>query len=212
MIKVLTLIALDGCFIIKVEHRCKRTLQKRCAMLHTIGGNVMAKAGYTMQEIADTLGVNKSSVFRYLKKENIAPATKEGNTNYYDATTLQRLKQHFKANSGKETRKDILVETLQQQVRQLQAELADEKVRVDKQLQEKDNQINNLHKLLDQSQQLILNAQEENKKLLLNSRSSQSSIQDGEYKEQQSNDTDEVTPSESRAGAKKRKHKLWPFG
>ncbi len=177
-----------------------------------IGGSAMAKTGYTMQEIADTLGVNKSSVFRYLKKENIAPATKEGNTNYYDATTLQHLKQHFKTNNSKETKKDLLIETLQQQIKHLQEELNTEKDRNDKQLQVKDNQIKNLHKLLDQSQQLILNAQEENKKLLPNSRSSQSSIQDGEYEEKQNDNTAEATTSDPHAGAKKREHKWWPFG
>lgn len=187
MIKVLTLIALDGCFIIRVKVIAINIAE----MLRNVacnGRNIMNKKGYTMQEIADILGVNKSSVFRQLKKGNIAPAMKEGNTNYYNATTLKQLKQHFKANANKETKKDILVETLQQQVHQLQSELAEEKARTDKQLQEKDNQINNLHKLLDQSQQLILNAQEENKKLLPDTKDNQQ-VQAGEYREQSSSST-----------------------
>lgn len=157
-------------------------------MVHAIGGNVVTYRNYTMQEIADILGVNKSSVFRQIKKKNIAPAMKDGNTNYYDATTLKRLKQHFGESSAKESKKDILVETLQQQVRQLQSELDDEKARADKQLKEKDNQIRNLHKLLDQSQQLILNTQEENKKLLPSMKRNEP-VRNGEFKEKAVADT-----------------------
>lgn len=135
-------------------------MQKRCATLRRNGVIYVLKKHYTMQEIADRLGVNKSSVFRQLKKENIAPAMKEGNTNYYDAMVLQQLKQHFTTSNTKEpSKKDLLVETLQQQVHQLQQELESEKARADKQLQEKDNQIASLHKLMDQNQQLLLNEQ-----------------------------------------------------
>lgn len=135
-------------------------MQKRCATLQRNGVICMLKKHYTMQEIADRLEVNKSTVFRQLKKENIAPALKEGNTNYYDATVLQQLKRHFNAKDTKEpSKKDLLVETLQQQVQQLQQELESEKARADKQLQEKDNQIASLHKLMDQNQQLLLNEQ-----------------------------------------------------
>ena len=38
---------------------------------------------YTMQEMADILKVNKTTVYRYLKKKNIAPATVKSNTNHY---------------------------------------------------------------------------------------------------------------------------------
>lgn len=41
---------------------------------------------YTMQEIADNIGVNKTTVYRYIKKNNIANAMIQGNANYYDAT------------------------------------------------------------------------------------------------------------------------------
>lgn len=112
-----------------------------------------------MQEIANILKVNKSTVFRQLKKDNIEPAMKEGNTNYYDAIVLQQLKQHFQATNKEPSKRDLLVETLQQQVAQLQQELEKERVRSDKQLHEKDKQIESLHKLMDQNQQLLLNEQ-----------------------------------------------------
>ena len=49
-------------------------LQKRCAMLCTIL-EVSVLAGkdkmYTMQEMAESLHVNKTTVYRYLKKQSI---------------------------------------------------------------------------------------------------------------------------------------------
>ena len=51
---------------------------------------------YTMQEMADEIGINKTTVYRYIKKNNIADAMIQGNTNYYSAMTMKRLKKHFK--------------------------------------------------------------------------------------------------------------------
>lgn len=150
----------------------------------------MDHKGYTMQELANIIGVNKSTIFRYLKKESIAPATTNRNTNYYSATVLQHLKQHFQDHSQKETKHDQLIAIQQQQIRQLQQELDDEKTRADEQLHEKDDQIKHLHQLLDQSQQLILNAQEENKKLLPTA-VDKHDIQEGKYKEQVNQSMDE---------------------
>lgn len=52
---------------------------------------------------------------------------------------------------------------MQQQIIDLKQELNEEKIRADKQLAEKDNQIKGYQKLLDQNQQLLLN--EQNKEL-----------------------------------------------
>lgn len=54
--------------------------------------SVNSSKKYTMQEMADILKVNKTTVYRYLKKERIDPATVVSNTNYYDAMILKRLK------------------------------------------------------------------------------------------------------------------------
>lgn len=137
-----------------------------------------------MQEIADFIGVNKSSVYRFLRKENIKPATTRNNTQYYSAIAMQSVKKHFQANrtSEKKYPRDLLIESLQQQVAELKKELSEEKVRADTQLAEKDKQIQGYQKLIDQSQQLLLN--EQNKELATTA----NNIKEGKYSETVSSD------------------------
>lgn len=147
-----------------------RTLQfycvTHCATFNETEYATMVKTKdktYTMQEMADNVGVNKTSVYRFLKKENITPAMTKGNTNFYSATTMQRLKNHFKKGDTKaKTSKpsnDLLIETLQQQVKSLQEELSEEKSRNDKALSAKDTQIDELNSRLRESHQLQLGLQ-----------------------------------------------------
>lgn len=143
--------------------------------LRNIAGNgsvEMAKGKekkYTMQEMADILKVNKTTVYRYLKKKKIIPATVESNTNYYTATVLQQLKKHFSAdtttNTGSKSANDKLIEVLQQQVHRLQDELQNEKFRSDKALDAKDRQIDELNARLRESHQLQLGLQKKLKML-----------------------------------------------
>ena len=124
---------------------------------------------YTMQEMADVLKVNKTTVYRYLKKKKIAPATVESNTNYYNATVLQQLKKHFSVdatmNTSSKSANDRLIEVLQQQVHSLQEELQNEKFRSDKALDAKDRQIDELNSRLRESHQLQLGLQKKLKML-----------------------------------------------
>ena len=80
---------------------------------------------YTMQEMAEKLRVNKTTVYRYLKKQDIAPATTKSNANLYDATVLQRLKKHFNShnnsNEPKKSANEQLIASLQQQVTDLKS-------------------------------------------------------------------------------------------
>ncbi|OJI11589.1 hypothetical protein BJI45_00860 [Limosilactobacillus reuteri] len=98
-------------------------------------------------------------------KEGIAPATTKRNTNLYNATTLQRVKEHFSKknsnNSEKKAPNDLLIETLRQQVSSLQNELINEKSRSDKALIAKDKQIDDLNARLAESHQLQLGLQKE---------------------------------------------------
>lgn len=155
------------------------------------GGVVMEKdvrKHYTMQNMADISCVNKSSVYRFLKKKNIKPVTTEHNTQYYSSNTMQQVKKHFKtdnSNADKKSDHDLLLETLQQQVADLKKELAEEKVRADSQLKEKDKQIAGYQKLIDQSQQLLLN--EQNNKSLPDP---DKTVQEGSYSESKSNNKD----------------------
>lgn len=144
------------------------SLPKRCATIDETGELIMGKTNskyYTMQEMAGKVGVNKSTVYRYLLKEGIAPATTKRNTNLYNATTLQRVKEHFSKknsnNSEKKAPNDLLIETLRQQVSSLQNELINEKSRSDKALIAKDKQIDDLNARLAESHQLQLGLQKE---------------------------------------------------
>lgn len=143
-------------------------LPKRCATIDKAGELIMSKANskyYTMQEMAGKVGVSKSTVYRYLLKEGIAPATTKRNTNLYNATTLQRVREHFSKknsnNSEKKAPNDLLIETLRQQVSSLQNELINEKSRSDKALIAKDKQIDDLNARLAESHQLQLGLQKE---------------------------------------------------
>lgn len=144
------------------------SLPKRCATIDETGELIMSKTDskyYTMQEMAGKVGVNKSTVYRYLLKEGIAPATTKRNTNLYNATALQRVKEHFSKknsnNSEKKAPNDLLIETLRQQVSSLQNELINEKSRSDKALIAKDKQIDDLNVRLAESHQLQLGLQKE---------------------------------------------------
>lgn len=143
-------------------------MPKRCATIDETGELIMSKANskyYTMQEMAGKVSVNKSTVYRYLLKEGIAPATTKRNTNLYNATTLQRVKEHFIKKSSnnfeKKVPNDLLIETLRQQVSSLQNELINEKSRSDKALIAKDKQIDDLNARLAESHQLQLGLQKE---------------------------------------------------
>lgn len=140
---------------------------------------------YTMQEMADILKVNKTTVYRYLKKKNIAPATVKSNTNHYNATVLQQLKKHFKVSDTANVAKsanDRLIETLQRQVQSLQEELREEKVRADKQAEAKDRQISALNDRLQEAHQLQLGL-ENQLKMLPNKKVVEGETTDSEAKE-----------------------------
>ena len=163
---------------------------------------------YTMQEMATELRVNKTTVYRYLKKQGIAPTTTKSNANLYDATVLQRLKKHFNSgnssNEPKKTANELLIASLQQQVSDLKSELADEKKRSDKALQMKDDQINALNKLMDQNQQLLLNTQEENKRLLSLNPPKEKTVRDGNFRESKQSQDEKDNPVENRKSPKKK--------
>lgn len=138
-----------------------------------------------MQEMADILKVNKTTVYRYLKKKSIAPATVKSNTNHYNATVLQQLKKHFKASDTANVAKsanDRLIETLQLQVQSLQEELREEKVRADKQAEAKDRQISALNDRLQEAHQLQLGL-ENQLKMLPNKKVVEGETTDSEAKE-----------------------------
>lgn|SRR5699024_1476057 len=170
------------------------------------------KKYYTMQEMAEQTGVNKSTVYRYLSKESIAPATTKRNTNLYDAKTMQRLKKHFNKknsnNSEKKSANDLLIETLRQQVASLQGELSDEKSRSDKALTAKDKQIDDLNARLAESHQLQLGLQKE---LETHKNNPNRPVLDGQTVANNSSETEEETQEQTTENKKTTSNKWWKF-
>lgn len=192
-----------------VLHNSLLKLLRNIARNEDIIMNINSDKRYTMQKMADILKVNKTTVYRYLKKENIDPATVISNTNYYDATVLKQLKKHFNVSNNKESRSEssheLLIETMQQQITSLQEELSTEKSRNDKALEAKDKQIEELNNRLRESHQLQLGLQEKLKMLP----NPDKHVVDGE-----TTDTSNVTKEEKDSKQKSPKKGLmhWLFG
>lgn len=118
----------------------------------------------TMQEIADIIGISKSTLFRFLKANSFHETFKKRNTNMYDETTTKAIIESFEQEKdGKrsislrndETADEILIDSLKAQISLLK-----------KHDEEQKEQIKKLHELLDQQQQLLLYEQQKNTKLL----------------------------------------------
>ena len=109
------------------------------------------KNGYSMKEIADSIGVSKMKVYRTVTKKHYKEQYKIGQTLYFDETVKNLLEKEFKKETVTEDhnteRKDYLVEELKDRV------------------QSQQEQIVKLTKLLDQSQQLQLVAENKIKQL-----------------------------------------------
>lgn len=121
----------------------------------------------TMREIAEELGVSKQTVFIAVKDHNIKHDSKQGNAFIYNQETTARIKEvlGFKeplADNNQTNDKEVLEEhnNLTEAQEQLYKDFAKEReaIREDykEQLKSKDKQIEELHKLLDQQQQLAL--------------------------------------------------------
>lgn len=178
----------------------------------------MASKKYTMQEMADVLGVNKTSIYRYLKENKIVPVDKSNTPFLYSATAFNKLKKHFNPSNDRDkvinNDDSIAIATLRQQVSELQSEIKAEKQRADKELEAKDNQIAALHKLMDQNQQLLLNTQAENKRLLALQAPAESSqnVQEGKFNDTNTSaNTNKKTLSKGRTEPNNGNTKWWHF-
>jgi len=129
--------------------------------------NRLSESLRTIKEIADLIGVSKSTVYRYIKSNSIHKSSQNGSKLLYDESAqkfiIQGLtydndsqveSQRTDDESVSELHKD-LVKTLKNQI-ELQIE----------QLNTKDKQIAELQKSNDQLQQLLLYEQQKNTKLL----------------------------------------------
>lgn len=119
------------------------------------------KEQYSQTEIANILGISKSTVSRWVSRNNVACNRIDGKK-MYDATVLQQIKQSRtianNSHNSKDSRKKkstSVVDVLQSQVLQQQDEIE----LLKHQLEIKDNQIADFKSLLDKTQELAGNAQ-----------------------------------------------------
>lgn len=113
----------------------------------------------SIKEIADGLNVSKQRVYRYIRQSKIEPKKVDGNRNLYSDKQVNKIRAHFAKTASRNIQDDSLLKA---------------------QLKEKDTQIKQLQKALDQQQQLTLLAQtdkNENKKLLLESQQAADDLQ-----------------------------------
>jgi hypothetical protein len=121
----------------------------------------------TIKELADELGVDKQKVYRYIKKNHIKEVNQEcisetcqrNNVKYYDEVAESLIKQGFCGDiesneihqeAHREHINDTMIDTLLKQIEMLKSEL-DVK---NEQIKEKDKQLSDTLKALDQAQQL----------------------------------------------------------
>jgi len=129
--------------------------------------NWLSESLKTTKEIADLIGVSKSTVYRYIKSNKINESRRNGSTILYDESVQKLLKKAFSDSTKSESESKRtssesiylvnkeLIEILKNQI-ELQVE----------QLNIKDTQIAELQKSNDQLQQLFLLEQQKNTKLL----------------------------------------------
>ena len=116
----------------------------------------------TIREIANELGVSKQRVYRFVKSNHISEAHHDvhqtTSTKYYDDVAIDLIKRGF----SKETVSDELHHEAHHDVHQTTSSDTVSDTVVEallKQLEKQSEQIDSLHKLLDQQQQLQLHTQ-----------------------------------------------------
>lgn len=127
----------------------------------------MSESLKTTKEIADLIGVSKSTVYRYIKSNSIHESSQDGSTLLYDESAQNLILKGFdvSTDSNSESQRigddstnllqNELINTLKNQV----------EIQIG-QLNIKDNQIAELQKSNDQLQKLLLYEQQKNTKLL----------------------------------------------
>lgn len=192
----------------------------------------MAEKSYTIKELADMVHVTKPAIRKLMntgfRKQHTLVS---GNKILIDKDGAQEIINHFE-NSKSETNQKPKTDTENQQA-ETKTENQEEPRNNSKingnnelikakddlinelrdQLKAKDRQITDLHKLMDQNQQLLLHTQEENRQLLALTHDDSSSketdnVHEGEYKESQPDQKPE-TETEDQVTEKHDKKRHW---
>ena len=109
---------------------------------------------YSQKDIADRVGTSKSTVYRIIKELGLKNATKQSQTMLYDESVLKAVRKDFEARKLNQNSPAESVHSNDELIAQLKDDLQHER-----------EQVANLTKLLDQSQQLQLNLQQQIKAL-----------------------------------------------
>lgn len=191
----------------------------------------MATNYKTVKQLSDQIGVSKPAITKFMTETFRSKYTKkQGNRLLIDNAGERVIKAHFKDslhvksktnhkdndNLTKSNRKVIdnvvdqekLLKSKDDTIELLKKQLATK----DEQLKRRADEISSMHKLMDQNQQLLLNTQEENKRLLALQAPAESSpnVQEGDFEEKTTNSSSESKkPVEEPIDTKKATSKSW---
>lgn len=159
---------------------------------------------FSMRDMGTELDIPKSTLYKWLRDNNKKPAkVGKGGVQLYNEDVYFSVKEAFSKQSSRNTNHGIdepkvgtetLIDTLRQQNKQLDKQLESLK----EQLNVKDEQIKELHRLLDQQQQLNLNTSR-----LLEHQANESQPQDGTEDEPESEPEAQKEPVQEHTGTKK---------
>jgi len=128
---------------------------------------------YSMKDIAEEISKDKSNVYRYIKKNNIAHTDVKERTLLFNATQKSAIikgmvgnsnddiaqrsqhDQHNEHHSEMDNNTDQIIAAMQDNIKNLK----EQNTLLAKQLESKDKQLNDAQKLIDQQQQLNLSTQ-----------------------------------------------------
>ena len=161
----------------------------------------MSTNRYTIKQLSDELGVTKPGIRKLMNSSfRKRYTTVTGNRILINEAGAKVIRDHF-GNHKTETKDSSQKQTVSSNDDNKVLKAKDETIALLKaQLKAKDDQIANMQKLMDQNQQLLLNTQSENKHLLAlthDGKSDESQVQDGEYKETETDRKQETETTEN---------------
>lgn len=146
---------------------------------------------YSQKDIADRVGTSKSTVYRIIKELGLKNATKQSQTMLYDESVLKAVRKDFEARKLSQNSPAESVHSNDELIAQLKDDLQHER-----------EQVANLTKLLDQSQKLQLNLQQQLKALKAPQKATAAS-------ENNSKANDEETTKDTEKAAKEPEKLKW---
>ena len=165
----------------------------------------MSTNRYTIKQLSDELGVTKPGIRKLMNSSFRKRYTiVTGNRILINEAGAKVIRDHF-GNHKTETKDSSQKQTVSSNDDNKVLKAKDETIALLKaQLKAKDDQIANMQKLMDQNQQLLLNTQSENKHLLAlthDGKTDESQVQDGEYKETETDRKQETETTENSSNA-----------